>query len=138
MRVDEIAAAIGCPRNYLSKTLHLLARAGVLRSSRGPKGGFRLAAPADQIPLARVIAPFEPAGQRRCLMGQAKCGHARPCAIHHRWSSVVSTVEGFFGDATVATLLKGNPGAAKTARTALRSARLSHRRKLDGSHARRT
>src|SRR5678816_3831863 len=58
VRVDEIVAVIGCPRNYLSKTLHLLVRAGVLRSERGPKGGFRLANPPDRITLAHVVAPF--------------------------------------------------------------------------------
>ena len=138
VRVDEIAAAIGCPRNYLSKTLHVLARDGVLRSTRGPKGGFQLAAPAKEITLAQVIAPFEAAGRRRCLMGQPKCGDARPCAMHHRWNRVVSTVESFFTHATVASLLEGNPRAANSVRAALRTARLSSRRKLDGSHARRT
>src|SRR5512141_2257051 len=68
VRVDDIARVMGCPRNYLSKTLHLLTRAGVLRSERGPKGGFRLASPPDRITLARVVAPFEPVGERRCLV----------------------------------------------------------------------
>ena len=114
------------------------ARDGVLRSTRGPKGGFQLAAPAKEITLAQVIAPFEAAGRRRCLMGQPKCGDARPCAMHHRWNRVVSTVESFFTHATVASLLEGNPRAANSVRAALRTARLSSRRKLDGSHARRT
>ena len=38
--VGEIAEAVGVPQNYLSKTLHQLARAGVLRSARGPAGGL--------------------------------------------------------------------------------------------------
>ena len=43
--VDTIAAALGAPRNYLSKTLNALTKAGVLRSARGPMGGFTLAVP---------------------------------------------------------------------------------------------
>ena len=62
VRVEEIAAATGNPRNYLSKILHALARAGILRSTRGPTGGFQLAEPPDEIALERVIAPFEPVG----------------------------------------------------------------------------
>ena len=40
--VDLIAERLGVPRNYLSKTLHRLAREGVLTSTRGQGGGFRL------------------------------------------------------------------------------------------------
>ena len=101
VRVDEIASVIGCPRNYLSKTLHLLTRAGVLRSERGPKGGFRLASPPDRITLARVVAPFEPVGERRCLVGRPTCGDANPCAAHHRWKKVAGSVDDFFNKTTI-------------------------------------
>jgi len=136
VRVDEIAAAMGCPRNYLSKTLHALTRAGVLVSGRGPKGGFRLAEAPDELPLARVVAPFELVGERRCLMGRPTCGDASPCAAHHRWSSVAATVESFFGEVTVGALLSGNPRAAEAARTAIHTARLTGRRPSHGPVAR--
>jgi Rrf2 family iron-sulfur cluster assembly transcriptional regulator len=106
VRVDDIATALDSPRNYLSKTLHALARAGILRSTRGPKGGFQLVNPADELSLAEVVGPFEPAGERRCLMGRANCRDSHPCLVHHRWSRVAATVEDFFGQTTVADLLK--------------------------------
>lgn len=109
VRVDEIAAALECPRNYLSKTLHTLARAGVLTSLRGRHGGFRLAdAPSDLI-LARVIDPFQPAGERRCLLGRAQCGIAEPCLVHERWTQVASQIEEFFGKTSIAELLALDP-----------------------------
>ena len=54
VRVGPIAKALDVPQNYLSKTLHQLARAGVLRSVRGPRGGFQLAIPPSRLTLARV------------------------------------------------------------------------------------
>ena len=108
MRVDDIAALLDCPRNYLSKTLHALTRAGVLHSTRGPKGGFQLADSPDRLTLARVVGPFEPAGERRCVMGRATCGDAHPCLVHHRWSRAAAVVEQFFGQTTVADLFKTN------------------------------
>jgi Rrf2 family iron-sulfur cluster assembly transcriptional regulator len=114
VRVDLIAASLQSPRNYLSKTLHILARSGVLRSSRGPKGGFQLASPAEHMPLARVVGPFAPAGERRCLVGRATCGDAHPCLVHHRWSRVAKSVEDFFSKTTVADLLKPGAGEAVT------------------------
>lgn len=133
VRVGEIAAAVGCPQNYLSKTLHVLARAGVLQSTRGPKGGFRLAEPADNLTLGRIVAPFENVGELRCLMGQPGCGDGvHECAAHHRWSSVAASVEAFFNDTTVGSLLEGNPAAAKAARDAVQTVRLSNQRIAHG------
>jgi Rrf2 family iron-sulfur cluster assembly transcriptional regulator len=105
VRVDEIAAALGNPRNYLSKTLHALTRAGVLRSERGPKGGFQLVDAPAQLSIARIVAPFEPVSQRRCLFGRPECGGRHPCAAHDRWSRVATGVERFFDDTTIADLL---------------------------------
>ena len=123
VRVDEVSAAIGCPRNYLSKTLHLLTRAGVLRSGRGPRGGFQLAVPASRLTLAKIIAPFEPSVDRRCLLGRAVCGDANPCAAHDRWKSVAGGVEDFFRNTTVANLVEGNPGASAEIRRVIQSLR---------------
>lgn len=116
-RVDEIAVVLGYPRNYLSKTLHLLARAGVLRSERGRRGGFRLAVPAKELSLAQVIAPFERAGEPRCLVGRPSCSDARPCAAHSRWKRVAIQVEAFFRTTTIATLLHESGRATQARRT---------------------
>ena len=55
--VGEIAQALDVPRNYLSKTLHQLVRAGILTSTRGPTGGFQLAMPAESLTLQRIASP---------------------------------------------------------------------------------
>ena len=135
VRVDEIAEVIGCPRNYLSKTLYLLARAGVLRSERGPKEGFRLSSSPERLTLARVVAPFEPVGERRCLVGRPSCGDAHPCAVHHRWVVVAGQVNEFFNTTTIATLLEENPRATEEAREVIRSFRHSNQRISHGSVA---
>ena len=105
VRVDAIAAALSVPRNYLSKTLHALARANVLRSGRGPRGGFQLADPPDQISLARVAAPFDDLSARSCLLGRTSCGWKSPCSAHPRWEQVSNALQAFFSDTTIADLL---------------------------------
>jgi Rrf2 family protein len=107
VRVDAIAAALNVPRNYLSKTLHALARAGVLRSGRGPRGGFQLASRPDEISLARVAAPFDDIGSRTCLLGRASCGWKNPCSVHPHWEEVSNALQSFFRDTTIADLLGG-------------------------------
>lgn len=105
VRVGDIADALDVPRNYLSKTLHRLARARILTSSRGPTGGFQLARSPEKITLAEVAAPFSPMGERACLLGQPACGDDRPCAAHSRWKLVAEQAEEFFNHTTIADLL---------------------------------
>jgi Rrf2 family transcriptional regulator, iron-sulfur cluster assembly transcription factor len=114
VRGDDIAKSLRSPRNYLSKTLHALVRAGILRSVRGPKGGFQLTARPDQVSLSRIIAPFEPPDERRCLFGRPECGGAHPCSVHDRWTGVAGLVEDFFANTTVADLLEGERGRVAT------------------------
>jgi Rrf2 family protein len=106
VRVGEMAQALRIPRNYLSKILHLLGRAGVLTSTRGKTGGFQLAVPADRLRLAAIIAPFDRVDERRrCLLGRPQCSDRTACAVHSRWKEVADTVATFFRETTVAELL---------------------------------
>lgn len=104
--VDDIATSLGIPRNYLSKTMHALTRAGVLRSVRGRHGGFQLVDSPEELVLARIVGPFQPAGERRCLMGRPVCADTHPCLVHDRWARVANEVQAFFNETTVADTLK--------------------------------
>ncbi len=128
VRVDDIAAALDAPRNYLSKTLHQLVRAGVLRSVRGPNGGFQLADAPDALSVARIVAPFLPSQQTRCLMGRPTCGGANPCAAHHRWQHVADGVIAFFEETTAAQLLADNRTPRAAARVVRKKPRPVSRR----------
>jgi len=105
-RVSEIAEALGIPRNYLSKILHQLARAGVLESERGPKGGFRLAHDAARLSLARVVEPMDPGfGNQRCLLGRAECSDGAACPLHTRWKGLAEEIRVFLENTTLADLI---------------------------------
>lgn len=108
VKLEQIASALDVPRNYLSKTLHQLARAGVLSSERGPSGGFRLAHPPELLTLHQVVSPFDPARlARRCILGKGECSDATPCAAHDRWKTVAEPMREFFGGTTLADLVAG-------------------------------
>lgn len=116
IRAGEIAAALGIPQNYLSKTLHLLGRAGVLHSSRGKHGGFRLARPAEALSLAEVVAPFNgPTGERICLLGRVACSDSDPCPAHAKWKAVSGQVSTFFRETRVSDLLESPVARVKRA-----------------------
>lgn len=112
VRVDDIAKELGVPRNYLSKILHALARGGVLDSTRGPGGGFRLAHSADEVTLSQVIEHFDDLTTRSgCLLGRTQCSDEDPCAAHSRWKHVSDAVSTFFDETSIADLSKTEPSS---------------------------
>jgi Rrf2 family protein len=109
-RVGDLAAALEVPQNYLSKTLHQLARAEILTSTRGKHGGFRLARPAGEIRLLEIVAPFERfTDSRQCLLGSTVCSDVSPCAAHSRWKEVKERSNAFFRDTTLKDLIRPSP-----------------------------
>lgn len=111
VRVGEMARALRIPQNYLSKTLHQLARTGVLVSVRGKSGGFQLRVAPDRLALLAVVGQFDRIEERRrCLLGRPQCSDRTACAAHTRWKEVAEKVADFFRDTTVADLLSS--GAA--------------------------
>ena len=108
IRVADIARTLSVPRNYLSKILHELGRSGVLISFRGPKGGFQLAVPADELSLEDVVGRFDPLERElTCLLGrEGGCSQEDPCAAHGRWNDLNRSFESFFRETTVAELLE--------------------------------
>jgi Rrf2 family protein len=57
--VDGLATAQSIPAKYLEAILGSLRRAGLLRSQRGPEGGYRLARPATEISIADIIRAID-------------------------------------------------------------------------------
>ncbi len=55
MRASSIASHFKLPAAYAAKVMTQLVRAGVLQSDRGPRGGFRLARPANTISVLEIV-----------------------------------------------------------------------------------
>jgi Rrf2 family protein len=58
-KVDEVARAQGIPVSFLENILTQLRSSGIVRSQRGPEGGYWLAQPSDEVNLAQVIRAVE-------------------------------------------------------------------------------
>lgn len=105
VRVKDIARATQIPANYLGKTLNHLARVGLLRSARGPLGGFVLAVPPEEISLSSIAELFFGDDQKQCILGGGRCGDRPQCAIHKRWLPVATQVKEFLDQTTIAQLV---------------------------------
>lgn len=113
---SSIARATGIPGSYLAKLLPELVHAGVLASVRGPRGGYRLAAPASELTLADVTRPFQKIPRRKtCLLGNRPCDAANPCAAHRQWQHAADQIVSFFSNTSIAAMLSGNGEALERA-----------------------
>lgn len=109
----EVADALGTPPNYTSKTLRQLSRKGLLRSVRGPRGGFALDVDPAELSLARVVEAVDEAPERAavCLLGDRPCDEARPCTAHARWTEVQHRANALLEETMLADFLE-DEGAA--------------------------
>ena len=105
-RVGELARELDIPQNYLSKTMSQLARAGVLTSVRGKRGGFALTKAPARLTLDEVVVPFEDMGRRHCLLGRRVCSDRTACEAHASWRTISDAMADFFRNTTVADILE--------------------------------
>lgn len=83
----EIARVEGIPGPSLAKILHALNAHGLVRSTRGPGGGYALSRAPEAIMVGEVVAAIE--GPRdfskTCILGLDACSDENPCALHGQW-----------------------------------------------------
>jgi Rrf2 family protein len=105
-RAADLASRLDLPANYLSKILNSLVHAGVLRSDRGPTGGFRLALDPSEITVEDIIGRFEDVGaSRRCFLGRGQCSDTNSCPMHDQWKQISQPMFEFFHETTLADLI---------------------------------
>ena len=78
MKLDELARRTGVPRSVLEQVMPTMRNAGIVRSERGPRGGYRLNKRADEITLERVVRLFQ--GQLAPI-GCATRKQPEPCQL---------------------------------------------------------
>jgi len=71
----QMASELNVSEAHLAKVLGRLAKAHLVRSVRGPKGGFTLGRRADEICLLEIYQAVEgPLADGNCLFGTPLCG----------------------------------------------------------------
>jgi Rrf2 family iron-sulfur cluster assembly transcriptional regulator len=80
--LHEVAQVQSVPESYLAKIFQDLAKAGLVRSHRGAKGGFSLARSSAQITLRQVIEALQgPISLNRCLDIREGCPNSKTCPV---------------------------------------------------------
>jgi len=112
---SRLAEFHGVPSAYLAKHLQSLARAGVLETVKGPRGGYRLARPAAEITLLDVVEAIdgdEPAFRcteirRRGPSAVPAREYRTPCGIHRAFTRADEAWRAELATTTIADLVIG-------------------------------
>jgi FeS assembly SUF system regulator len=100
-----IAAAIGIPEPTVAKVLKALAGQGLVVSTRGAHGGYRLARPLGQIPVSEVIIAIDgPIALTSCVDGASTCESKSLCPMAGRWDPVNTAIRTALSGITLADM----------------------------------
>lgn len=120
--LGEIAKEQGVPRKFLEKIIQNLIHSGLVKSKRGPYGGYALARSPDAISFQDVIeAVAGPIAVNVCMDDAFNCDHLPRCTMTGVWSEVQRKVIEVFNQTTLADL-KATPCQALLNSSSLSSA----------------
>ena len=114
--VRELADGLRASGAHLSKVMQRLAHAGIVHSTRGPRGGYVLARPAGQVTLLEVYEAIEGAVEpARCVFGAPVCGR-KSCVFGGLTEELDARFRTYLANATLSDLVEeketANVGAA--------------------------
>ena len=109
----EIAAKSHIPLPMASKILKALARAGLLASHRGAKGGYGLARTAERISVAEIIAALDgPIALTACIEdGPGECEIEALCPARANWQRINDAIRHALEGITIAEMAHAIPRA---------------------------
>ena len=91
--------------SYLEQLFGRLRRRKIVRSVRGPGGGYHLARPADKITIAEIIvAVDEPLDATGCG-GKGNCFDDRQCLTHELWVGLNEHIYDYLSSITLQQLV---------------------------------
>jgi FeS assembly SUF system regulator len=106
---SEVASATGIGLPTVSKLLKLLAKSGLVTSTRGSQGGYRLSRDATGISAANVIDALEgPVSITECSASDSHCDFEAFCCVGSAWQRINVAIRSALEDISLADLLRSN------------------------------
>lgn len=91
--------------SYLEQLFTRLRKHKLVKSTRGPGGGYALNRAADRIAVAEVIAAVDESVDATRCSGAGNCHDGNQCLTHDLWDDLSRQIVGFLGEITLQDLL---------------------------------
>ena len=84
--IKSVADKLQIPYHFVSKTLQMLAKSGLIYSQRGKQGGFCINEASGRVTLLQLIEAIDGrAFMEECVLGFRDCNSKDPCLLHDAW-----------------------------------------------------
>jgi len=113
--------------SYLEQLFSKLRKHGLVKSIRGPGGGYKLGKCSAQISVADVIGAVDESINATRCQGKAFCQGGEKCLTHSLWEGLSNRIESFLEAISLSELVEQNDIKQVSAR--------QDRRKEESSHA---
>ena len=101
----DISAHEKIPGPFLGKIFQTLVRAGLLKSSKGPGGGFALAKDPETISLYDIYRAIDGTTYLdACAVGLSRCSDEVPCPLHERWKPIRERIRNYLETTSLADM----------------------------------
>jgi len=115
LQIKTIAKREDISNKYLEQLIAMLKASGLVRSMRGPKGGYLLARPPAEIQLKDVFLTLEgPMVPAECLEHPEYCSRCTDCATRQIWQELQEAIFGVLESVTLADLVERSMRLKKT------------------------
>lgn len=113
--LSEIAAQVSVSPQFLAKIVEQLAHRGLVRSRRGPHGGYAIGRPLGRVSMYDVMEAVEgPIALNKCLLGSDECDRRPSCGMTSAWQEAQDRLIDVLASTTLADI-KARRGPAKNA-----------------------
>jgi Rrf2 family protein len=102
---QDISKQYDIPLEYLLKILQQMVRANILRSKRGPRGGFSLARPANKINLLEIIEAVDGPMTGQLNLAEQAGGEKFSVKAEQIYQKAVAQAKSIFEKAKLSSLL---------------------------------
>jgi Rrf2 family protein len=105
--IKEIAEVIEASEHTVGKMLQVLVKEDVIKSLKGPNGGFYITARQMNQPVINIVYAIDGKDLfKQCGLGLSKCSSSHPCPIHDEYKVVRDLFENMCKGNTVSDLCK--------------------------------
>ncbi len=104
----DISERQGISLSYLEQLFAKLRRNELVRSVRGPGGGYQLNHPQNGISVAQVIDAVNESVEATGCDRQGDCQSGETCLTHHLWCDLSNQIHSFLNGITLADLVERN------------------------------
>ena len=104
--LNDISQCQGISLSYLEQLFARMRKSGLVEGVRGPGGGYRLALPAEQITIAKIIGSVDEKVDATLCAGREDCQEGERCLTHDLWCELSQQIYNYLDGITLAEFIQ--------------------------------